>query len=297
MSAAPPALEEAGRSQGAAPLGGAMPLIDVHAHFFAEWSARADWAALNDGRLAGGERIGITWHVASVLGSWGATSPTYFQSADDTVRGNDFMLEVQRRHPARVRSYVAVNPNDGEQACAEVDRCVALGAVGLKLAAARRCDDPVLDPIIARAAAHRLPVLHHIWQHRRRHWPSQDISDGADLAVLAARHPDVSFILAHIGGGGDYAHTFAAVDEVPNIHLDLSGSGIDRGMLDDALAAVGPRRLLWGADITLCTGLAKLWALEVIGLGEDDLADIRWRNAARLFPRDAFPGLSELVHA
>ncbi len=287
---------EAGTRDGG-PLAGPLPLIDVHAHFFAGWSARADWAALNDGRLAGGERIGISWHVASVLGSWGATSPTYFQSAADTVRGNDFMLQVQHQHPTRVRSYVAVNPNDGEQACAEIDRCVALGAVGLKLAAARRCDDALLDPVVARAQAHGLPVLHHIWQHRRRHWPSQDISDGADLATLAARHPRVSFILAHIGGGGDYAHTFAAVRDVPNIYLDLSGSGIDRGMLDDALAAVGAERLLWGADITLCTGLAKLWALEVIGIGEAQMADVRWRNAARIFPRRAFPGLSELVHA
>ena len=60
-------------------------------------------------------------------------------------------------------------------------------------------------------------------------------------------------------------------------------------MLDDALAAVGARRLLWGADITLCTGLAKLWALDVIGLPADDMADIRWRNAARIFPPGAFP--------
>lgn len=279
-----------------APLGGTTPLIDVHAHFFASWSARADWSALNASRLSAGERIGISWHVASVLGSWGATSPTYFQSMADTVRGNDFMLEVQRAHAGRVRSYVAVNPNDGEQACAEIDRCVGLGAVGLKLAAARRCDDALLDPIIARAARHGLPVLHHIWQHRRRHWPSQDVSDGADLAALAGRHPGVAFILAHIGGGGDYAHTFAAVRDVPNVYLDLSGSGIDRGMLDDALSAVGARRLLWGADITLCTGLAKLWALDVIGLRDDECADVRWRNAARIFPRHAFPGLSELVH-
>lgn len=297
MSPSPGAPEPGLEGGAPAPLGGRAPLIDVHAHFFAAWSARADWEALNANRLEGGARIGITWHVASVLGSWGAASPTYFQSAADTVRGNDFMLEVQRAHPACVRSYVAVNPNDGERACLEVDRCVALGAVGLKLAAARRCDDPLLDPVVARAAQHGLPVLHHIWQHRRRHWPSQDISDGADLAVLAQRHPRVAFILAHIGGGGDYAHTFAAVRDVPNIYLDLSGSGIDRGMLDEALTAVGPGRVLWGADITLCTGLAKLWALEVIGLGEDALADIRWRNAARIFPRHAFPGLSEHLHA
>jgi uncharacterized protein len=297
VSAQHPVAHEVAVSTVEGPLGGSMPLIDVHAHFFAGWSSRADWAALNASRMTGGERIGISWHIASVLGSWGATSPTYFQSAADTVRGNDFMFEVQREYPTRVRSYVAVNPNDGEQACAEVERCVALGAVGLKLAAARRCDDPLLDPLMLRAAAHGLPVLHHIWQHRRRHWPSQDISDGADLAVLAERHPGVAFILAHIGGGGDYAHTFAAVREVPNIYLDLSGSGIDRGMLDDALAAVGPRRLLWGADITLCTGLAKLWALEVIGLGDEEMANVRWRNAARIFPRHAFPGLSEVVHA
>jgi predicted TIM-barrel fold metal-dependent hydrolase len=271
------------------PLGGPEPLVDVHAHFYQAGSARADWAQLNESRLAAGRRIGITYHVASVLGSWGATSPTYFQSPGDTVAGNDVMYAMQAAHPSCVRAYVAVNPNDTQCAVDEIERGVARGAIGLKLAAARRCDDPLLDPVIARARHHGLPVLHHIWQHRRRHWPSQDISDGADLAVLAARHPSVAFILAHIGGGGDYAHTFAAVAGSPNIHLDLSGSGIDRGMLDDALAAVGSRRLLWGGDITLCTGLAKLWALDVLDLDTEARADIRWRNAARLFPRGAFP--------
>jgi hypothetical protein len=37
------------------------------------------------------------------------------------------------------------------------------------------------------------------------------------------------------------------------------------------------------------TGLAKLRALEVIGLSDDDMSDVRWRNAARLFPAGAFP--------
>jgi hypothetical protein len=37
------------------------------------------------------------------------------------------------------------------------------------------------------------------------------------------------------------------------------------------------------------TGLAKLRALDVIGLSAEDMADIRWRNAARLFGAGAFP--------
>jgi uncharacterized protein len=133
-----------------------------------------------------------------------------------------------------------------------------------------------------------MPILHHIWQHRRREWPSQEISDGADLGRLAERHPRANFILAHIGGGGDYMHTFAAVKDHPNVFPDLSGSGVDRGMLDEALNHLGAGRLLWGCDLTMCTGLAKLRALDVIGVKGDDLENIRWKNAARIFPPDAF---------
>jgi uncharacterized protein len=270
------------------PLAGAEPLIDVHAHFYYEGCARPDWRDLNDARIRAGHAIGITCHVASILGSWGRNSPIYFQSPADTVIANDAMLALQGEHGMLIRSYVAVNPNDTDGALAEIERCLALGAVGVKLAAARRADDPHVDPIAAHAASRGLPILHHVWQHRRRFWTGQDASDGLELSRLAARHEAANVILAHIGGGGDYRHTFAAVRDTPNVYLDLSGSGVDRGMLDDALAAVGARRLLWGADLTLCTGLAKLWALDTIGLSAEDLADIRWRNAARIFPPGTF---------
>jgi predicted TIM-barrel fold metal-dependent hydrolase len=274
----------------AAPLAGGAPLIDVHAHFYYPGCGRANWRALNDARFRAGARIGITFHVGSILGSWGASSPTYLQSPADTVRGNDAMLAIQRAGPALVRSYAAVNPND-PGAVGEIERCVALGACAVKIAAARRACDPLLDAVAACAGARGLPMLFHVWQHRRHAVPGQDVSDGGDLAALASRHPGVAFILAHIGGGGDYAHTFAAVRDVPNVYLDLSGSGVDRGMLDDALAAAGPGRLVWGADLTMETGLAKLWALGALGLGDDDMDDIRWRNAARIFPAGTFPGL------
>ena len=265
------------------------PLIDAHAHFYHAESGRADWADVNDARFRAGERIGITYHVASVLGSYGFSAPTYCPSPRHVTRGNDAMLDICAREPHRVRMFVTVNPNYTDHALAEIDRCVARGAIGIKLLASRRADDPLLDPIAEMAAERGLPVLHHIWQHRRREWPSQEISDGADLARLACRHPKACFILAHIGGGGDYMHTFPAVADCPNIYPDLSGSGVDRGMLDEAIYALGARRLLWGCDLTMCTGLAKLHALEVVGLSADDMAAIRWENAARIFPPHSFP--------
>ena len=278
---------------GTAPLAGREPLVDVHAHFFHARAGRRDWEMPNRARMRAGERIGITVHIASILGTWGHTSPVYFPSPRDVSLGNDEMLAIQERDPDRVRTYATVNPNDTAHALDEIARCAERGAVGVKLAASRRADDPLLDPIAAAAQRRHFPILHHIWQHRTRDWPAQDISDGADLGRLARRHPGVAFILAHIGGGGDYRHTFAAVEDIPNIFLDLSGSGVDRGMLDDAVRTVGARRLLWGSDITMDTGLAKLRALEHVAppLDAAGMADVRWRNAARIFPAGSLPGI------
>jgi uncharacterized protein len=273
------------------PLAGRTPLVDVHAHFYHPASGRSDWERVNDARMRAGERIGIRAHIASILGSWGHTSPTYFPSPVDLTAGNDAMIALQSAHPDRIRCYVSVNPNDAAHARDEIARCAERGAVGIKLAASRRADDALVDPIAEEASRRGLPVLHHIWQHRTREWPGQEISDGADLGRLAQRHPRASFILAHIGGGGDWAHSCAAVREISNIYIDLSGSGVDRGMLDLAYASVGASRLLWGCDITMETGLAKLRALEAVGLNEDELAEVRWRNAARIFPHNALPGI------
>lgn len=284
-----------GRGGGGQVNDGGGPLIDVHAHFLHEGCGRSDWLEVNSARLSAGERMGVSCHVASILGSWGFTSPTYMPSANDVTTGNERMLEIQANEPDRVRSYAMVNPNYTEHAIGEIKRAVARGAVGVKLTASRRANDVMLDPVIRAASLHRLPVLHHIWQHRQRDYPGQVASDALELSQLADRHRDVNFILAHIGGGGDYLHTFAAVRSVDNIFLDISGSGVDRGMLDGALEAVGAKRILWGSDLTMETGLAKLRALIHTGASSDDLADIRWRNAARIFPPGAFPMITQVA--
>ncbi len=262
-------------------------LVDVHAHFFHDRTPRSDWRERNASRLAAGDTIGITWHVASILGSWGLTSPTYFPSESDLSYANEQLRLLTLEHPGRIRGYVAVNPNYTAHALAEIDRGTESGMIGVKLAASRRADDPLLDPVCEAARRHRLPVLHHVWQHRRREWPGQEASDGVELCRLAARHPSVSFILAHIGGGGDWLHTLRAARAHPNVLLDLSGSGVDGGMLEAALRAVGSERLLWGADVTLCTGWAKLRYLERL-LSATDFALVASGNARRIFPAGAF---------
>ncbi len=259
------------------------PLVDVHAHFLHEGCGRSDWAARNQSRLAAGARIGITVHVASILGSFGHSSPTYFPSPDDVTRGNEAMRAIAREHPGAVAGYVTVNPNYTAHAVAEIERGIAAGMVGVKLAASRRASHALLDPIAVLAGERGVPVLQHAWQHRRHEVPNQEISDALDLLELALRHPGVPFLLAHIGGGGDWAHSLRAVREAANLYVDLSGSGVDRGMLELCLECVGPGRLVWGSDLTMDTGWAKLRALEAMNLGGEALEGIRWKTAARLF--------------
>jgi predicted TIM-barrel fold metal-dependent hydrolase len=80
----------------------------------------------------------------------------------------------------------------------------------------------------------------------------------------------------------------AAVRHLSNVYVDLSGSGVDGGMLEACLDAVGVERLLWGCDLTIETGWAKLRYLEHL-LAPADRERVRWRNAAGIFPPGAFP--------
>src|SRR2546426_4238911 len=95
-------------------------LIDVHAHFYHDRTPRADWRERNASRLRAGERMGVTIHVASVLGTWGRTSPVYFPSPPDLQYGNDALLALERAHPDRIRGYVTVNPNFTAHALGEI---------------------------------------------------------------------------------------------------------------------------------------------------------------------------------
>src|SRR5207248_11083717 len=99
-------------------------LIDVHAHFYHDRTPRADWRERNTSRLSAGDKIGVTHHVAWILGTWGLTSPIYVPSPPDLAYGNEAVLALQRQHLDRVRGYVTVIPHYTAHACAEVPRCL-----------------------------------------------------------------------------------------------------------------------------------------------------------------------------
>src|SRR5688500_20298937 len=107
-------------------------LIDVHAHFHHPAGPRADWAERNASRLRAGKRIGITWHLASILGSWGRTSPTYFPSPADVTAGDQALLGLHGESTGRILGYVRVHPNYTDHALGASGSALTTRMGGLK---------------------------------------------------------------------------------------------------------------------------------------------------------------------
>jgi uncharacterized protein len=150
-------------------------------------------------------------------------------------------------------------PGWAERAVAELEDAVAAGAVGIgevsksfgtsirKADGSRlRIDDPELDPVWEAAARLGIPVMIHtaeppafyepldmenerwlelaLFPDRRNH------GDGfVDFETLMAerdnlfrRHPNTTFIAAHLGWhGNDLARAGALLDEMPNVHYEV----------------------------------------------------------------------------
>src|SRR5690606_5775486 len=81
------------------------------------------------------------------------------------------------------------------------------------------CNHPNFDPIVRRIAETGGIIMQHTWfKTGGKQYPGE--STPADLAELAARHPDVSFICAH--AGGEWQKGIRAVRSSPNILVETS---------------------------------------------------------------------------
>jgi len=228
-------------------------VIDSHCHL--SFRASPDDPGNEAEVLDAADKLGIDQLCCSVLPRRPATVEG-FQAA------NRIMAAAARRHPTRLLGYCFVNPGWGRQALDEIRRCVEeFGFIGVKLYNEYVCNEPVVFPVVELAIELRVPILEHAG-HGHRPIPTQPrISDGGHLADLAKRYPEAMLICAHIGGGGDWEWTIKALRHAKSVCLDTSGSVIDDGMLDMALAVLGADRLLFGCDMSFTAGVGKMRGL------------------------------------
>lgn len=238
------------------------PKIDVHAHLHADNYRFPIAAAGADVALEQCRRYNIEVMIAS-------SAPGIFY---DMQAGNQELKTIIDAHP-QFRGYVVTNPNLLEESCAEMDTYYRFdNFVGAKI----HCEyshqptaGPKMRALFAEIARRGRPVKIH--------------NDGPGWAEairdLAQAHPQLAIIIAHGGPPG----TGRIVADAPNVYLEFCSSAPIRGVIQDALEAIGPERLLFGTDQDLLHPGFVLGTYYDAGLTPEQEQMIMYTNARRLF--------------
>ena len=145
-------------------------------------------------------------------------------------------------------------------------------------------DDPRLDPFWTKCGELRLPVSLHVADHPSA-WKPLDIyqertpdfqgfslhgKDGAPWEELVtrrnrllSRHRGTVFIACHLGNQGhDLAALDAALEEHPNLYVDISARDYELGRTPRSAARFLARRhdrVLFGSDMGRDAGMYRAW--------------------------------------
>lgn len=142
----------------------------------------------------------------------------------------------------------------------------------------RPITDPSYRPYLEMAGREGLPAVVHCGRWR-------EIA-GYELALEAAvRHPDVPFILSHMGGDSPGLVTGAAEairdGRLDNVYLGTE-SIREYWLVRRALEIVGPERLVFGSDHNLNHPASFLAVVDALDLTDADRARVVGGNAQRL---------------
>jgi predicted TIM-barrel fold metal-dependent hydrolase len=180
---------------------------------------------------------------------------------------NERMAELGAEHPGRLAALARLDPAAG--ALEEAERCLDLGAAGLKLHP--RGDgfdiaDPALDDVFALAGERRLPIMIHAGVG--------DPSIGADTLMRARAHPGARLILAH-AATGVFDQVVPYVHELPNLFFDTSWW--NPSDLWALFRLVPPSRILYASDIPFASPAEAIVLTGRIGL-EAGLSEAQMRS-------------------
>ncbi len=220
------------------------------------------------------DRMGVE-RVCVFMGYPFLTDPT----AEQLRQQNDQVLQAIAHYHDRAFGFVYASGSHPEASVREIDRCVKNGPmVGVKLWVARRCSAADLDPILARAAELKAPVLQHTWFKANGNLPGE--STPLDLVELVKRHPKATVICGH--SGGDWPLGIRAIRGTASLVTETGGSDPASGFVEFAVKELGADRVLYGSDVAGRSFASQLAKVQGADIPDDARKKILGENLKRL---------------
>jgi predicted TIM-barrel fold metal-dependent hydrolase len=203
---------------------GPLALFDTHTHF---------------GRNDPDEYRQEPEQLIATMENAGARAITFpMHEPDGYPAANDEARAIEAGADGRIVHFCRVNPHDG--APAEAERCLDLGAHGIKLhprAEQFAMSEAAVEDLTRLAEERNVPIL----IHAGRGIPAL----GRDTLELAQRYPGARFILAH-AAVSDLAWLWRLMPDNPNLFIDTSWwNPADFVAL---FSLVPPGQILWASD-------------------------------------------------
>jgi uncharacterized protein len=280
-------------------------LIDLHVHFMPQRLFDAVWRYFDSaGPLTGREwPIHYRWpqqqrldHLRS-MGVRAFPSLLYAHKPEMAASLNDWATAFAREHPDVVPT-LTFFPEP--TVATYVDKVLRDGARIAKLHVQVGGFDPrepVLDDVWAMLSDAQVPVVAHVGSGPA---PGAFTGPGPFGAVLA-RHPRLTTVIAHMGMP-EYGDFLDFAERYDNVYVDTTMCFVDSfGPQEELGRELAPRlgalqeKVLLGADFPNIPH-AYAHQLEVLvrlGLGDDWLRDVVWRNPRRLLRRSGYDVIAQ----
>lgn len=262
---------------------GGLFVADAHTHIFLEPTRvyRRTLQFTEEDLVASMDRDGID--LAVVI-----ARPSQHLGVDELRALHDRTAEAIARRPDRLTGFCWATPRLGASGVDEVRRCLReLGYVGIKLHPSQEqfnIDDDEVVPYAGLAREYGVPVTVHTQLAVRGSEPWR-------MLPLAESFPDVTFVMAHLGGDGGMVQTLAAAKiaaECTNIAVEVSTTVTDPGATYlGPTNILGPERVLFGSDSPLHQPALNLLKLDLVEMPDEWRALISGGNLLRLLRRDA----------
>ena len=247
--------------------------VDAHGHPFVQpesnigrYGTPADMADMV--RLL--KKAGITLCCGSVVRFNWFASPRWIQLC------NRECFQLAEEYPDFLIPGLLIHAAFPEESCAEIEKYHATGKlhwIGEIVPYTTGTFNYAIEelfPVYELAASLNLPInIHPV--------------NASDVAKVAENFPKLNVVMAHPGEKDPYQEKIDLMKKLPNLHLDLSGTGMFRwGMLQYGVKQLGAERFLFGSDFPVCNAAMNRAAVLSENLKDSDLESIFSGNFRRL---------------